>query len=71
MLSQNSQANNPCCAVVRKPMYKCFIHMLREVNPQAAKQIETTPAIRNPNKKSRADKLNDSVDRTFQRVMLQ
>lgn len=53
---------------VRKPMYKCFIHMLREVNPQAAKQIETTPAIRNPNKKSRADRLNDRVDKTFQRA---
>lgn len=51
-------------------MYKCFIHMLREVNPQAAKQIETTPAIRNPNRKSTKDKLNDRVDRTYQRVML-
>ena len=30
-------------AVIRKPLFKCFIHMLREVNPQVAANIESSP----------------------------
>ena len=57
-------------AVIRKPLYKCFIHMLREINPNAAKGIESTPRIRNPNQKSKTDKLNERVDKTYQRVSM-
>ena len=53
---------------MRKPLYKCFIHMLREVNPQTAKLIESTPRIANPNRKSKSDKMNEKVDKTYQRV---
>lgn len=49
-------------------MYKCFIHMLREVNPQTAQVIETTPRISNPNKKTKSVKVNERVDKTYQRV---
>ncbi len=55
-------------AVVRKPLYKCFIHMLREVNPQTAKLIETSPRIPNPNRKTKTVKLNEKFDKTYQRV---
>ena len=42
--------------------------MLRDINPSAARVIETTPRIRNPNQKSKTDKLNERVDKTYQRV---
>ena len=58
----------PVAAVIRKPLYKCFIHMLRDINPSTARAIETTPRIRNPNQKSKTDKLNERVDKTYQRV---
>ena len=32
------------CTVIRKPLFKCFIHMLREVNPQVAANIESSPS---------------------------
>ncbi|KAL0036741.1 hypothetical protein WJX79_008135 [Trebouxia sp. C0005] len=54
---------------VRKPLYKCFIHMLREVNPQTAQVIETTPRISNPNKKTKTVKVNEKVDKTYQRAV--
>ncbi|DBA86033.1 TPA: hypothetical protein ACH3X1_005561 [Trebouxia sp. C0004] len=53
---------------VRKPLYKCFIHMLREVNPQTARVIETTPRISNQNKKTKSVKVNERVDKTYQRM---
>ncbi|KAL3159539.1 hypothetical protein ABBQ38_009954 [Trebouxia sp. C0009 RCD-2024] len=55
--------------VIRKPLYKCFIHMLRDINPDTARIIETTPRIRNPNQKSKTDKLNERVDKTYQRAV--
>ncbi|KAL0031129.1 hypothetical protein WJX77_005072 [Trebouxia sp. C0004] len=54
---------------VRKPLYKCFIHMLREVNPQTARVIETTPRISNQNKKTKSVKVNERVDKTYQRAV--
>ena len=42
--------------------------MLRDINPSTARVIETTPRIRNPNQKSKTDKLNERVDKTYQRV---
>ncbi|KAK9798600.1 hypothetical protein WJX73_006804 [Symbiochloris irregularis] len=38
-------------SVIRKPLYKCFVHVLREVNPEMAQSIENTPRIRHPNQK--------------------
>ena len=42
--------------------------MLREVNPQTARTLETTPRLSNPNKKSKTDKFAEKVDKTYQRV---
>lgn len=44
--------------------------MLREVNPKTAHLIETTPHLSNPNRKTRTVKLNEKVDKTYQRVWL-
>ena len=35
-------------SAIRKPLYKCFVHILREVNPEMAQSIEDTPRIRHP-----------------------
>ena len=42
--------------------------MLRDINPNTARVIETTPRIKSPNQKSKTDKLNERVDKTYQRV---
>lgn len=39
-------------AVIRKPLFKCFIHTLREVNTAAAHAIDSQPRIQNPRKKT-------------------
>lgn len=31
------------CAVIFKPLYKCFIHTLRAVNPEEAARVEASP----------------------------
>jgi hypothetical protein len=37
---------------LHKPIFKCFIHTLRDVNPALAQQIETTPTLPNARKAS-------------------
>ncbi|KAK9863270.1 hypothetical protein WJX84_009069 [Apatococcus fuscideae] len=34
----------------RHPMYKCFIHMLREINPQLSARLESSGRLRNPDR---------------------
>ena len=40
-------------AGVRKPLYKCFIHLLREINPEAAAAIESGPSQQRERSNSR------------------
>jgi len=39
---------------IHKPIFKCFIHTLRDINPTLAKQVETSPVL--PGKPQRSSK---------------
>lgn len=44
-------------AVIRRPLYKTLVHALREVNPQAAVTLEAAPRLRNPTRRSNAERV--------------
>ncbi|KAK9811800.1 hypothetical protein WJX72_010339 [[Myrmecia] bisecta] len=50
---------------LRKPLAKCFIHMLRDINAPLAAQIETSPGQRTPQGKHRSQErsLGDKIAR--------
>ena len=44
-------------AVIRRPLYKTLVHGLREVDPQAAAMLESSPRLRNPTKRNTMDRM--------------
>lgn len=58
-------------AVIRKPLFKCFIHTLREVNPAAAHAIDSQPRIQNPRKKTWRQWVTSYVNKTAQLLVLE
>ena len=44
-------------AVIRRPLYKTLVHGLRDVDPQAAAMLESSPRLRNPTKRNTMDRM--------------
>ncbi len=57
-------------AVIRHPLAKTFIHMLRLRNPALARVVEETPRLTpsGQRKRSKRENLNAKLDKTFERV---
>ena len=57
-------------AVIRHPLAKTFIHMLRLRNPALARVVEETPRLTasGQRKRSKREKLNAKLDKTLDRV---
>ena len=57
-------------AVIRHPLAKTFIHMLRLRNPALARVVEGSPRLMpsGQRKQRKREKLNAKLDKTFERV---
>ena len=48
-------------AVIRRPLYKTLVHGLRDVDPQAAAMLESSPRLRHPTKRNTMDRMVGST----------
>ena len=48
-------------AVIRRPLYKTLVHGLRDVDPQAAAMLESSPRLRKPTRRNTMDRMVGST----------